>query len=456
MAGRFELPASVKTAPRDVVGLFCSIAAYFQELVSSRRKTLQAVGMIASANVIGTALGIVGSLVQAHFISPDDLGFVRKYSVIAGYAIFLNLGLFSILQREYPVLIGRGEPERARRTAAIVQSWCLLVSGVVCGALSVVTFIELFQGHWREAAAWFIQIVGVWSALYVGYLTCTFRSGQEFTRLATGQFVSSLAGVAVLPLFVWLPFPALVLRSVAGQIVSSVYLHLVRPVKAGWCLPWDEFWNLVKRGMRLYVGTYLRYSFWLTVEIWLMLQVAGDAGVGLLFFSKMIAEAASQISFAINQVYIPRLAQTFGQSGMIRACLQLSAKPTLLNLGISVLVTAAVWFVVPPIISYAFPKYLDATPLLRILVLQTLIVSVSLPLYMVSVLESYLTQIFAAVVGLGVFVAIVAMLYQGGLRGESVAWGTLGGQATFAAVCLFWVFGKARIEKATPNVAPLS
>lgn len=426
------------------------------EQLIPHRRALRSVSMIASANLLGTVLGIVGSLVQAHFVSPDALGFVRKYSVIANYAIFFSLGLFTILQREYPVLMGRGQSEQARRTVAIVQSWCVLASGVVCGALSIVCLAELVQGHWREAAAWFIQIVAVWSALYVGYLACTFRSGEEFTRLAQGQFASSLAGAAVLPLFVWLPFPALVLRSVVGPIVSAVYLHLVRPVKVGWCLPWREFLDLVKRGMRLYVGTYIRYSFWLTVEIWLMLRIAGDAGVGLLVFSKMIVEAASQISFAINQVYIPRMAQAFGQSGRVSMCLRLAAKPTLLNLGISLIVILGVWILIPPIISYAFPRYGDSIALIRILVLQTLVVSVSLPLYMVSVLESYLTQILAAVIGLGVFIAAAVSLHSLGLHGEAVAWGTLVGQATFALICLGSVLKKARAEEVISGTASLS
>jgi len=413
---------------------------------SEHRRTLQSISMVASANLLGMVLGVVGSLVQAHFIAPDDLGFVRKYAVVANSAIFLSLGLFTILQREYPVLLGRGEREQAQRVAAIVQSWVLLASGVVCGILTAIMLFEMVQGKWREAAAWFIQIVAVFSTLYVGYLTCLFRSGQEFERLAKSQFVSSIAGTAVLPLFVWLPFPALVLRSVVGQILSSVYLHFVRPIKVGWCWLWRDWLNLVKRGMRLYAGTYLRYSLWLSVEIWLMLRLAGDVGVGLLVFSKMIADAMSQVSYAINQVYLPRLAQHFGQTGSVRGCLKLALKPTLVNLGVSLLVTLSVWFVLPPILGFAFPKYVQAIPLVRILALQTLVVSVSLPLYMVVVLEGYLTQILAAVLGLAVFVGVALLLARLGLEQSAVAWGTLVGQVTFASVGLGWVFLRARRE----------
>ena len=205
----------------------------FRDFVSRRRSTIKSVGMIASADLIGTALGIIGSLIQARFISPDDLGFVRKYSVVSGYAVFLTLGLFTILQREYPVLIGRGELDKARRVAAIGQSWSLLVCAVVCGGLSLVCLGQILEGDWREASAWFIQIVSVWATIYGGYLICTFRSGQEFEHIAKSSLLASVSGVLVLPLFTVWPFATMVLRSVTGSLVSSVYQHAVRPVKVG-------------------------------------------------------------------------------------------------------------------------------------------------------------------------------------------------------------------------------
>jgi hypothetical protein len=419
--------------------------------ISDRWETIQVVGAVATSNFLGTALGVFGSLVQAHFISPDDLGYVRKYSVVAGYAMFLSLGLFIILQREYPVLIGRGERERARRTVAIVQSWSLLTSTVVCGILLGVTITNVFQGRWREASAWFIQIVAVWSTLYLGYLGCTFRSGEEFKRLAKSQVWSSLAGVAVLPFFWLSPFPALVLRSVTSQIVSSVYLYVVRPVKVAWCLPWWEFYHLVKRGLRLFISDYLRYIFWLTVEIWVMYQFAGDIGVGLLMFSKIIIESTNQISTAINQVYLPRVAQKFGLEGSVRSCLRLALRPTMLNLGCSLIITGCVWFMVPPIISYAFHNYVEAIPLMRILVLQSFIVSMSLPLYMVTLLEGYRELFAAATIGLGVFIGTAFFLHSNGLQEKAVAWGSVAGQAAFALICLSWIALRACQEKPVPN-----
>lgn len=415
--------------------------------VTNRSKTQRSIGMIASANLISTVVGVVGSLIQARFITPDVLGFIRKYSVVSSYAIFLSLGLFIILHREYPVLIGQGEKEKANRTVAIVQSWVLLISSIVCGSLLVLTIVELFQGHWREAAAWFIQVVAVWFTLYVGFLETTFRSGQEFERRAKGSLISAIGNAAVLPVFWLWSFPALVLRSIVGPIISAIYLHVFRPVKVGWCFPWREFVSLVKRGMRLFVSDYLRYNFWLTVEIWLMLYVAGDKGVGLFTFSTVVTNLSLQVTTAINMVYIPQLAQKYGQTEKITPCLKLAVKPTLLNLGISIIIILGFQFLFPPIISYAFPNYVESIPIFKILILRIILVSLTLPMYMLTILESYFTQFIAVVIGLLAFLGTASILNSMGLSETAVPWGTVAGQAAFSSVCLFWLGMKVHSEK---------
>ncbi|NVN92999.1 MAG: hypothetical protein HXX11_20725 [Desulfuromonadales bacterium] len=404
--------------------------------MAGRKSTVKTIGMIASADLIATALGIIGSLVQARFISPGDLGYIRKYSVVSNYAVFLTLGLYIILQREYPVLIGRGEQEKARRVVAIGQSWSLLVSGVVCGGLILVCIGQLLEGDWREASAWFIQIVSVWTAIYGGYLMCTFRSGQEFEQVAKSGFLASIAGIVVLPLFAVWPFAAMVLRSVAGSLVSSIYQHRVRPVKVGWCLPLGEFYGLVKRGMRLFAGTYVRYNFWLTFEIWLMLRYAGDAGVGLFTFSMMIVMAVGQLSTAVNQIFMPRLAQHFGKCGNLGECLRMSLKPTIINVLTAVFFSGLAWLILPAVISFAFPKYTPAIPILNVLLLDTINVAMSLPVYMVTVLEDYRAQTAAAVVGLAVFILVAYGLHFLGLKEMSVVWGTIIGRFAFVIISL--------------------
>ena len=78
--------------------------------------------------------------------------------------------------------------------------------------------------------------------------------------------------------------------------------------------------------------------------------------MGLFVFSKMVAESAAQLAVAVNLVFMPRLAQTYGRTGTLTPCLKQSLTPTLITLGTAVPITLLVWFLLPkPVIIYAFP-----------------------------------------------------------------------------------------------------
>ncbi len=416
-----------------------SASRLVQSLASNlreHRRALVSIGMIASSNVVASALGIVGSLVQAHFILPDELGYIRKYSVISNYALFLSLGLFNIVQREYCVLMGKGETDRAVHVVSIVQTWCLGVSVVISAVLGVICVIELWRGDLRIAAALFIQIITVWSVLYGGALSSSFRSGQEFRKLAKSSFLSSVAGILVLPFFMIWPFASFVVRSFAGNIVSTLYLHRFRPVRTGYVLPLKEFLGLVKQSLRLFVGDYLRYTFWFTVEIWVMLAYGGDTGVGLFVFSSLVVSAVGHVAAAVNQVYMPRLAEHYGRTGSLVQILKMSVKPTIVNLITAVVFIGLVWLVLPPLLRLALPGYVSAIPLINILLFSNIIMAASLPLYMMILTDAYYVQMAAAIVGLAVFLAVAFLLHSLGLKEMAVVWGTLTGRLAFFAVAL--------------------
>lgn len=406
-------------------------------------KSIRTIGLTATANIFGAIVGLIGALAQSRFVDPRDLGFLRKYSIISGYAVFLSLGLLIVLQREYPLLKGRGEEKKAIRVASIVHSWCLLLTIIICGGLILVTIIELILGRYREASGWLIQSIGVWSAIYVGALGSLFRSGQDFERLAKSQVRTSMVTCVVIPGFWWSAFPTMVIRSVLGPMTFGYQLYKARPLKLSWCLPVNELLVLVQSGIRLYIGDYLRYVFWGTIEIWLILWIAGEKGVGMLVFCKIIIDVMIQLQTAINQVYLPRIAHRYGECGDIRKALRVAVLPSIINIGIASIIVSFSWYVSPAVITIFFPKYLAAIPLLNIMVLQTVFTSFGLFLYMITILDGYGAQLCAAILGIAVFVGVTFQLKAVGLGIRSVGIGTISGQMTFAAVCFLWLGIKA-------------
>jgi len=74
--------------------------------------------------------------------------------------------------------------------------------------------------------------------------------------------------------------------------------------------------------------------------------------------------------------------------------------------------------------------------MIKVLLIDTVIVGLSLPLFMVAVLEDYRTQIVAAVNGLAVFAGVTFLLHVYGLQEMAVGWGTIAGRLMFVIISL--------------------
>lgn len=57
-------------------------------------KTVHTVAVFATGNMTAMLLGVIGSLVQARYIVPEDMGVFRTFGIVAGYLTFLHLGVF--------------------------------------------------------------------------------------------------------------------------------------------------------------------------------------------------------------------------------------------------------------------------------------------------------------------------------------------------------------------------
>ena len=187
------------------------MVARVQEFLLS--KTLRVIAGVAGGNLLATLLGIVGSVVQARFVSPSDLGYFRGFSILTEYAVFLHLGIFVSIQRSYPLSIGRGDTKKAQAIAEVSQAWVLTVSFVAGSVFAALALISLYAGNWRAAVGFFVQVVSISSFFYGSFLSATYRSGHHFMAVAKASVIANVAGIITLPLFAFWPYVALAVRT---------------------------------------------------------------------------------------------------------------------------------------------------------------------------------------------------------------------------------------------------
>jgi hypothetical protein len=361
----------------------------------------------------------VGTLVQARYVTPHDLGYFRQFSIVTGYAFFLQLGVFGSLQRLYPYYIGKGNRARAVAVAEVAQAWNVVVSVLVSGGFVILAAITIATGDWKAMLGWLAQAVAMAGFIYGGYLSATYRCGHDFVKLAKGSLAGSIGGILVLPLFVVWPYIAMAIRACVGSLSSLFYMHIHRPLRIGWRFSWRELFGLVKEGIPMFVAGYGVSTGWSVVETTLILKSLGKNALGLWWMSFMVLEAANKVPQAVVAVYTPRLTEEFGRTENVRACLGMCRRPVVWgSLGMLAMAAAGacvLWLLVPLIM----PRYAPALPSMCVMLLYLPLLVLEMPFVLLVAMGNVLQQNLVTYMGLGVFTVLA-------LVSLAMGWGILG------------------------------
>lgn len=377
--------------------------------------TLHVIARLAGGNSLAMFVAIAGGLIQARFVTPEELGYFRSFAIVTGYVFFLQLGLFGVLARFYPYYIGKGERERALAVAEICQAWIVTITLLVCSVYGLLALQALLAGNGPAFLGWAVQIVAIAGFFYGGYLGATYRSGHDFQTVVRGSLLSTFVSTFTLPVFVIAPYVALALRSGLGSLVSLVFLHLRRPLRLGWRFDWREWLGLVKVSLPMFVAEYGALTGWTVVETTLILRFLGADALGLWSMSFMLLEAANKVPQAVTAVYIPRLIESFGRTKDVRGTLALCRRPLLLGAPTMLLMAGVGALLLSFLVPILMPNYVAAIPTMSLMLLMLPLIVLDLPYSLLVAMGKVSQQNIATYVGLAGFVVLALTAVRLGL-----------------------------------------
>ena len=425
--------------------------ARIKDKVVSRIKEsdiLKAVSALFGANIFASVVGIIGSLVQGRFVTADELGYFKQFGLITGYLFFLHLGVFHAIERLYPLYMGKGEAAKAKKIVEIGNAWMLVVCiplSVVFGMLSTGAFII---GNWQAGLCWVVQIVAIWTSLYGGFLSATYRSGKEFQKMAKANIFNPLLSLLAIPLYWVQPFIAMVIRNCTSA-VSTARLYRSRPVRVKWRWSFREWFLLVKEGLPLFSASYITTTGLDSFRGTLILLFLTQKDLGYWSFAYMCVTLALQLPQSITAVYIPRIIAGYSEKNSICDAVKVAKKPLLIGMLIMIPVVPAGILTSIYLLPIILPNYTGAVLLLCVLIL-------SVPLKLSDALNSVLVAMnrkiainMIAFVGTLIQVAISLVGSYTGLGIVAFGWGFLGGYLTRTIMLTLYIIIECRKEVRT-------
>ncbi len=419
-----------------------------------RSRTLRIISVFAGGNLLATVLTVFGSIIQARFVGPEEMGIFRTFSLVVGYLSFLHLGTIDGLQRQLPYLIGSGNRSRAERAASASLAWTLLASTVCAAAFLGLALWEALHCRWMGCCGWLAHAPVVLLSLYGMGLGTTYRTSGDFARLSVTNVGQATLGVLLLPVLPWLSYYGVCLRTSLVAAFHVVLLQRFRPLRMRLRLRFRDLWSVLKIGLPLSLVGYVATSFWLSVEGSIVLRYFGTEALGLFSVVVMFRFTTCQLVQNVNQFYMPKIAEQFGRSGRTADCLRLATKPMLLA-GLATLPMIALgWLLVSPAVSLAIPKYVAAIPAMQWSLPMMLVLVFNLPLYVLNASGRCLEYGLSVAAGLLCFCVAAAVAARGGGLVGIVLASTFGHVVqTVAAYALIHIRTRSE-ERNTPEPVP--
>jgi O-antigen/teichoic acid export membrane protein len=415
-----------------------------------RRSSLFLIGSLAGGNLISMVLRLVSGFFLGRLVLPATLGLFTGIGLVLGYAPFLQLGILNGLNRELPYYVGKGDRQRVNELAAAAQAWAILVGGLVGTALVGVAVWQFASGETLKAVGWLTYAVLALALFYgTDYLQMTFRTSQDFAKLALANVVESASGVALLAAVAYMGFYGLCVRAVAMAAISTSLLFLWRPIRG------RPRWNLRHLKHLLFVGAPIfgvgqLYGAWRVIDSTLVLKLAGTTGMGLYAMVLMASAALEVVPSAVGQVVYPRMAEEYGRTESLNGLVRIARKPMMVSAIGLIPVVMAGWLLVGPFMRALLPNYVGAVPAMQWSLLLPLVASLQPVTNLFNVARRQVLYATAIVGGVASYAGSLLWLSHGGVSLVDFPQAMLIGRLVMVALCYLFIWRLLVKDRARP------
>lgn len=375
----------------------------------------------AFSNVVTAVVSMSSGLVAAAFISPEDLGVIQALLLIQTYAVFLNLGVFSGLNRNLAYYKAKGDLTTMQKEIDTSHTVSIVVAGI--GALIgiVVTFYHIIVGS---------ASVYIWSGLLLlitlvispltTHLECTFRSGQQFGRFGWIKNVQSLvyAFVSLLPIL--LGYIGRIIANALNQFFGYFLRLKYIPYKHSGKGDMASFRDLVSAGLPIMINGYI-LSVFTAADKTFIASYMTSYDMGLYTIAGYCLAMINIIPAAVGTMLYPKATSRYGETGDKKSLIPLWWKSMLLYLAILVPIMVVAYFAMPPLVERFMPKYVEGIKAGRIAIITCITLVSSGPSVIFGTLKKNFVYIIVVATCLGAFWLIVTIWHDSFQSIESVA-----------------------------------
>ncbi len=333
-------------------------------------KLLKSGAKYSAASSLLSIVSMLISLACMRWLGPKLLGTWQSLTIIIAYLPFLQLGIQSGLNLELPIELGKSNKERAEELVATAKSFAYFLSVVLLLLGTVIISYLAISGVDLKI------LFGSIAILIISISTCfrlhfiaTYRSAGAFDKLSKICLIDSVVNICFLFVIYKYQYYGLLLFYSGKEIIAVLLRYYYAPYR-GQPAKFNKpvFYVLLKRGIFMSVFNQIKSAIESFPKI-LLLSIGGVVQVGLFSPALAVGTLINMFPTQIAQFLVPQLGYKYGKSGKAKDMWVYLKKISLLMPIVVLPFSILGWFLIPYVLEYLFPNYLESLWPVRIMLL---------------------------------------------------------------------------------------
>lgn len=351
--------------------------------------TFSTIGVMVSANMVGTILQGIGGILQARWVTPDMLGKFRSYGIATSYLAFLMVFVQDGLMRQFPYYIGQGRKDKAIACAAVAKCWYIAFAWFLGCGFAIMAIYALVQCDYVAAVGWGSQVILIVYGTYGTFVQTIYRRSLEFKRLSYNGLIASIYAFISLVLIKFWGYYGLALRQTTITLIQHLLNLKYIPIRIRMKWDWQEFKDLAKISIPISIYGYIRTSLENAVFATLAIRYCGAEGLGLFGVASSFEGVAKMFTNSLIQVFYVKMANKFGETGSVKKSIGSFVLPTVLGAIVAIFLAVLLCGIIGPFIRIVTPKYVKAIPVVYVLSITLPLSIIAMPLDMLKTALQY-------------------------------------------------------------------
>jgi O-antigen/teichoic acid export membrane protein len=398
------------------------------------------IAIFTTGRVFTFIIQLVNGFAITRLVQPSTLGFFNSITLIQNYLPWFHLGIFNGLNRELPLAFAKKDNHTIISFASLGYFWSIILGLTSFTILSCLALIFLFKNKVDIALVLFSNGIMGLSLFYASnYLSVTFRTTHDFSKLAVLDMIQGIISLLLILLIVYDNFSGLCIRSALLGITYIILLHIVRPIKVKPQWSKANFIILFKAGAPIFFVGYL-YSWWNTALISTIIVFHGSKEMlGLYNIVLFVTAGISVFNQSISQIYYPKLLEAYATLGVGVHLLKKLIKPVLILFIINIFFLVMGFISIPKIILLVAPRYAASIVPSQLTLLLLIIQSFDIYLNIFNVLKKQIAYTFCIAIGI-TFTLLPIVLFKDSFSLILLVIATIIGRVFFSISYLIIIF----------------